>query len=151
MLPHRNKAWLCVLTAAGLLTGLALVSPAGAAPVKPTKKAAVSPFETQIVELHKIKVLLERADRDYKGHRAAAVKAIGAAIHTLHPGKHHKHPKVKGGNETQALSDAQLREAVKGLTEVEKQLASVRGEVAAKAAVEVAKAIKQLEIALEVR
>jgi hypothetical protein len=146
MLHSRNSALLLGLAFAGLLAGSAWA----ANPFKPKVKA--EPFAEQIAELHRAKLLLEKADRDYKGHRAEAVKEIGKAIHTLHPGKAHKHVgKVEGGNEPQSLSDAQLREAVKKLKVVEKQLTHSNAEAAAKANVFVAKAIKELEIALEIK
>jgi hypothetical protein len=147
MLHHRNRSWLAGLAVLGLVAGTAL-----AAPVKPNK-GKTEPFATQITELHAVKVLLEKADRDYKGHRAAAVKEITVAIHELRVHKSGRHPggKVEGGNEPQAVSDAQLREAVKELKRIEVQLASANGERAARAAVAVAKAIKELEIALEIR
>ena len=135
------------LLVGALAVGLA---PAAAAP-KP--KGTPSPYAAQIAELHQIKVLLERADRDYKGHRAAAVKEITAAIHDLQAGHRHGRggPHVKGGGEPQALSDEQLREAVAGLKAVQAQLAGAPSAAAVKAAAAVEQAVKELNIALEIK
>jgi hypothetical protein len=124
---------------------------AGAAPA--AGKKAATPFAPEVKELHDVKGLLERADHDYKGHRAAAVKEITAAIHALHPGhKHHHHGKKgKKGGESQALSDAQLRESIKVLNGVLAQLSRAPGEPALKAAAHVTNAVKDLELALKVR
>jgi hypothetical protein len=139
-----------VVLSAAVAAGLML---AGVAVAGPTKKLPPSPFAVQIEELHGTKVLLEMADRDYKGHRAAAVKEITAAIHVLQAG--HAHIKlrdnVKGGGEPQALSDTQLREAIAGLKAIQKQLAAARGTAAAEAVVAIDKAIKELNIALEIK
>jgi hypothetical protein len=134
---------------AGLLAGATLAE--AAAPK--TNKTKVEPFATQISELHAVKVLLQKADHDYKGHRAAAVKHVTAAIHDLRVHKATKTSggKVQGGGESQEVSDAQLREAIKGLQVVQKQLAGSNVDRAAKAAVAVGKAIKELEVALEIR
>jgi hypothetical protein len=127
---------------------LALAGPAAA-----KGKEAASPFAAQIKELHQVKVLLEKADRDYDGHRAEAVKDITAAIHALEMGhKHHHHGKgAHGGGEKQRLSDAQLRESIKVLNAVLTQLKGESGEPAAKASADIVKAIKQLEIALTIK
>jgi hypothetical protein len=132
---------------AALVTGLLLAGQARAALPK-----LPSPFAAQVKELHDVKVLLERADHDYKGHRAKAVHQVTAAIHALHPGHKHHHGKgAKGGGEPQALSDAQLRESIKVLNAVLAQLSGAPGEPAAKAAAHVAGAIKELEIALTIK
>ena len=137
----------CALAIAALIAILALAGPAPAA-----GKNAASPFAAQVKELHDVKVILEQADHDYKGHRAEAVKQITAAIHALHPGhKHHHGKKGKGGGEPQALSDAQLKESIKVLNAVLVQLSGAPGGPATKAAVHVTNAIKELEIALKIR
>jgi hypothetical protein len=117
----------------------------------PAAKATASPFAAQVKELHDIKVLLELADHDYKGHRAEAVKQLTEAIHALHPGHKHHAKGVKGGGEPQALSDAQLKESIKTLNAVLAQLSTAGGAPATKAAVHVTNAIKQLEIALTIK
>jgi hypothetical protein len=132
---------------AALAGALILTGPASAA-----GKKTESPFLAQIKELHDIKVLLELADRDYKGHRAEAVRHIGHAIHALEAGhKHHHGKNVRGGGEPQALSDAQLRESVKALNAVLIQLSGAPGVHATKGAIHVTSAIKELEIALTIR
>ncbi len=142
----------CAFVAAALAGALLF---AGPAPAKAKAKAAASPYAAEVKELHEIKVLLERADRDYKGHRAEAVKQIGEAIHALHPGHKHHAGKggkgVKGGGEAQPVSDAQLRESVKALRAVHEQLVATGGAPAVKAAEHVHKASKDLEIALKVK
>ena len=118
----------------------------------------VSPYTTQIKELHQIKVLLERADHDYKGHRAAAVKEITKAIHALEAngGQHQKtgvHPHTGKSHEAQALSDTQLRAAIQALVTVGQQLQSAGAKYprAGKAAVDVQLAVKQLNMALAIK
>jgi hypothetical protein len=139
-----------VFVAAGVLLGLLLVGGAGAKNPE-AAKTAPSPFAAEVGELHKVKALLEKADHDYKGHRAAAVKELTAAIHDLAAGAH-QHPHAnpgKGNKETQALSDAQLKEAVEQLRTVHKQLSAAGAPATAAAAVE--RAIKELHRALEIR
>lgn len=122
----------------------------------------VSPYGKQIRELHQIKSVLERADHDYKGHRAAAVMEITKAIHALeaHGGQHQKsathaqHAKTNSKpHESQALSDAQLKAAIQGLAAVSQQLqsAGAKHPRAGKAAGDVQLAIKQLNIALAIK
>jgi hypothetical protein len=140
---------LCVLAAALTVT-LLVVEPTSAAG---NNNKTPSPFAAQIKELHDVKVLLERADRDYKGHRAEAVKQIDHAIHALSAG--HKHPHGKGakngGREPQALSDAQLRDSIKVLDGVLTQLNGAANAPATRGAVHIASAIKQLEVALTIK
>jgi hypothetical protein len=102
-------------------------------------------------ELRQIKLLLERADRDYKGHRAAAVKEITAAMHALapHQKKHGKH--LPGGGEPQALSDAQLREAIAQLGKVATQLSGRPGKRPAKAVGHIGAAVQELQVALTIK
>lgn len=137
---------LALLTAV-LAGALVFVAPASAK----AKKATSSPFAAEVKELHDIKVLLELADRDYKGHRAEAVKQLTEAIHALHPGHKHKGKGVKGGKEPQRLSDAQLKESIKTLNDVLAQLTAAGGAPATKAAVHVTNAIKDLEVALTIK
>jgi hypothetical protein len=73
--------------------------------------------------LHSTKVVLEGADHDYGGHRAAAVKAIGAAQHQLRLALGIKAPSGKGPKkdspmpEPQNVSNTQLAEAIPVLKE----------------------------------
>jgi hypothetical protein len=117
------------------------------------EKQAANPYLEHVAKLHEVKVLLERADHDYKGHRAAAVKEITAAIHTLHP--HHKPATGKGGkggnNEPQALSDAQLKQSIKDLETIQGHLDRAATAPAAKASASLGKAMKELNIALEIK
>jgi hypothetical protein len=102
-------------------------------------------------ELQTIKVLLERADHDYKGHRAAAVKEISVAMRILAP-NHKRNGKAPGPvGEPQALSDAQLRAAVGALGKVAAQLSSLPGKRPAKAVGHVGAAVKELEVALTIK
>jgi hypothetical protein len=139
-------------TILSLLVGLLLGGLASAAPPNGNKQ---SPYAPQIQELHAVKVLLETANHDYKGHRAAAVKALHTAIHALAEGhhEHHKHhlAKAKGNNEPQALSDAQLQNAAKKLAAVEGLLVGNNDPRTAKAVAAIQGAIKHLEKALEIR
>src|SRR5262249_44315284 len=75
-----------LLTLLALTPGRAQAIGAGVA-----KALAVRPV---VLELRATKQLLERADHDYKGHRARAVHEINAAIHSLdgHHPVHHLHP-----------------------------------------------------------
>jgi hypothetical protein len=115
-------------------------------------KKTESPYAAQVRELHEIKVLLETANHDYKGHRAEAVKHITHAIHALEAGhQHHPGPRVKGSGEPQQLSDAQLRESVKALHSVHTQLSTAATAPATKGADHVHHAIKQLETALKIK
>jgi hypothetical protein len=121
---------------------------------KAAKKQA-SPYAKQIYELHDVKVLLERADHDYKGHRAAAVKLISAAIHSLQMGYAHvKHPSqnVKGGGEPQALSDKQLQEAKDKLAAIQKQLSATQADMAVQSAAnDLNMAVAELTVALTIK
>jgi hypothetical protein len=102
-------------------------------------------------ELRGIKMLLERADRDYKGHRAAAVKDITAAIHALVPRHKGRGKRQPGDGEPQALSDAQLRASMDQLAKIATQLSTLPGKRPTKAAVHVGDAVKQLQIALTIK
>jgi hypothetical protein len=146
--PHRRLA----IAAAALVAGLLPAGPAFA------KAKPPSPYAAQIKELREVRTLLQKADRDYKGHRVAAVKELTAAVHALHPnkkahaGKGGKGAKgIKGGGEPQALSDAQLKDSIKALNTVVAQLKTVPGAPATKAAAHVTNAIKELEAALTIK
>jgi hypothetical protein len=118
------------------------------------EKKPVSPYETEILALHGVRLLLESADHDYMGHRSAALKEINGTIKVLQAGYAHiKHPKdtAKGNNEPQALSDAQLREAVKVLTVIQKKMSSAPGATANLSANALATAITEMEMALAIK
>ena len=83
---------------------------------------------------------LEKADHDYKGHRADAMKQVEAAGKEIGV-------KVRGdgrGHEKQGISDEQLR-AAQGLLE------QARGGLGGKALGHVNKAINQINIALRIK
>jgi hypothetical protein len=83
---------------------------------------------------------LEKADHDYKGHRADAMREIEAAGKLLGI-------RVRGdgkGHEKQGVSDEQLRVA-QGLLE------QARGGLQGKALAHVNKAIQQISIALKIK
>jgi hypothetical protein len=102
-------------------------------------------------QLKSIRALLQSANHDYKGHRAKAVKEIGYAIHLLQPRVKHVQTPVRKplqpNREPQALSDAQLREAIDQLQSIQAQIAGrhPRAEAALLAAT------KELKIALTIR
>jgi hypothetical protein len=128
---------------------IGFIPPAGA------RAAASNPFAAQIKELHGIKILLERADHDYQGHRAAAVKDITSAIHALRAGAprrpHAGKASPKGKQEPQKLSDAQLKAAIDLLGTITTQLSGSQDPRAAKAVTAIQKAEKELQIALTIK
>ena len=98
---------------------------------------------SEVGYLQQVYATLATADHDYKGHRVKAMKAIEAACKLLGSG-------IGGdgkGREKQALSDAQLREAIA-------MLQNARGIVAArgqkKVLTHIDTAIKELSIALTI-
>jgi hypothetical protein len=145
------RAWLVVL-ACGLLAVPAWAGQgkAAAQAKKAAHAAEVKAFAPVVAELHQIKALLDRANRDYAGHRAKAVEAISAAIKAL-PHHHSKGTSGAGGGEAQALSDAQLQEAIKALGVVEAQLASSSSKHAARAIGHINQAGKEIQVALTIK
>jgi hypothetical protein len=154
------------LTAA-IATAIAAGAAFAAPPATGNGTGSANPYATQIAELRATRALLEQADHDYKGHRAAAVKLITAAIHALHPPKPAaaqnraragtgtkpgttQAAKKTGGNEPQAVSDNQLKQALASLTVIQGQLAAGSGN-AATAAAAVQKAAQELQIALSIK
>jgi hypothetical protein len=141
-----------------ILVGGAVVTDVHAAPTFPRPgmhRSGSGPDQQIVTELRNIRHLLEKADHDYKGHRAKAVEEIGGAIHALEhgkgaKGKNEKGAAGKGSKEPQAESDKQLREALKGLEGVHRQLERGQGEHHKHAAMLVHKAIEQLRVALKV-
>jgi hypothetical protein len=138
-----------------LMGGLVLVGSVGANPKPlaqkpvPQKPAKHPRAEAAVKQLHEIKLLLESADHDYKGHRVAAIREINAAIRDL--GGHAKGTGGGGNREPQTLSDEQLKTAVADLAAIEKNLGASTHPQAATAAAAVAAAIKELNIALMIR
>jgi hypothetical protein len=113
---------------------------------------APAPFLSPLVQqLHQVRLLLEHADHDYQGHRAAAVGQISSAINLLAPKNPFKDKDTGGNNEPQALSDEQLREAILVLANDAAYLSAIPHPKAAKAFWHVGSAIVDLEIALMVK
>jgi DNA repair exonuclease SbcCD ATPase subunit len=102
-----------------------------------------------VAELHATKVLLESADRDYDGHRSAAVKELSAAIQEL--GGHTKGQGPPAKVEPQTLSDRHLKAAILQLAAIEEQLSTVPTPRGVKATTAVGTAVKELKKALTVR
>jgi hypothetical protein len=147
----------CGVACGALLLGLILTDQAQAdkKPV-PAQKQPPGPDqhaqrESIAQELYKVRVLLEHADHDYKGHRHAAVKEIGHAIGDLWPKNPYKDWDKPIKRERQRLSDAQLREALGLLHQMHDTLKGMPGKVPAKAAEHVHKAHHEVEVALTVR
>jgi hypothetical protein len=123
----------------------------------PIPRPHITPHMAEEAQLHAVKTLLEHADHDYNGHRAAAVRDLTAAIHELHPHHGKAHPKVAAHrasatrpHELQKLSDAQLREAIGKLEAVHHELAHGKAGHH-KAAEHVAHAISELKTALSIK
>ena len=145
---------------------LVTTSPADAAKInnKPGTKINKSKnlFSTQVAELNTTIKLLQAADHDYQGHRAQAIHDIHQAIHALHPTANHNKSSAPGGKvtgknvtakgqgankEPQAVSDAQLKQAIAQLNTVQGQL-----KAAPPAALHsVQAAVKQLQVALTIK
>ncbi len=128
----------------------------------------------QIVhELRQTRTLLQKADHDYKGHRAAAVREITKAIHLLQQNKPRSQQAGKSGRakgllaqagntgnrnagrqtnrEPQGVSDHQLRRAIHQLRQVAQQLEHRgNGQHHRQALHHVRRAIQDLEKALTV-
>jgi hypothetical protein len=139
-----------------LAVALVALSPlSGSAAQNKKKKSAERRHDAHLIhELRKTAHLLTKADRDYKGHRAAAVKQIKHAIEQLRKEAHlhgHKIPNAYKGPEPQPVSDAQLKKA-------QGQLNSILGELnrlkatkhREKAAEHITSAIGELKTALTI-
>jgi hypothetical protein len=107
-----------------------------------------------IVELQKTAFLLSKANRDYKGHRAAAVKHIHHAVRHLK-----EEAKVRGlkvgsdytGPEPQPVSDAQLKQAITNLKATLEKVNNLAVTARrTKAGEHVGNAVGELKLALEV-
>jgi hypothetical protein len=145
---------------------LGIVLVAGQSPVaaqkgqkRAQKKAAAAAKKQQdqvlAYSLQQTAHLLTKADRDYKGHRAAAVKHIKHAITHLKKEAHLRGFKVMNdyqGKEPQPVSDAQLKQAAGNLTTIQKQLNGLPTSMhRGKAAEQIGKAISELNTALTIK
>lgn len=150
-----------IVLAGGLLAVIGLGQAAGA-PKEP-QKLSNAQLRQAIHTLQAIKITLEKADHDYGGHRVAAVKDIKAAQHQLRlalGAVSKKKPPVKGKGKTnptpepQALSDAQLAEAVGFLNQTIQLLKMADhdyGGHRAAAVRDLGRAVHQLNLALKFR
>ena len=154
--------------AAALIAG-----PVVAAPKKPEPQSVSNQqLHEAIYVLQSVKHTLDKADHDYGGHRAAAVKDIAKAEHQLrealaahhkghpptahagHPGKpgHPGHPGGAARREPQSLSDAQLAEAIPVLNATATFLKNANHDYGGhreKAVQDIAAAVRQLQTALQ--
>jgi hypothetical protein len=125
-----------------------------AAPGKKKQNVVKKQDAHLIHELRKTAHLLSKADRDYKGHRAAAVKQIRHAIEQLRKEAHlhgHKIPNGYKGPEPQPVSDAQLKKAQEQLKTILGDLNSLKAtKHREKAAEHITSAIDELKIALTI-
>jgi hypothetical protein len=150
MFARKTLLPLCLLLGGLVLVGGVGANPKAVAPKPVPPKTGKHPHaEAAVMKLQEIKLLLESADHDYKGHRAAAVREISAAIR--HLGGNAKGGGSGGNKEPQTLSDEQLKTAVADLAAIEKKLGASTHPQAANAAAAVAAAIKELNIALMIR
>jgi hypothetical protein len=98
---------------------------------------------SEVGYLQQVYATLATADHDYKGHRVKAMKAIETACKLLGSG-------IGGdgkGHEKQALSDAQLREAI-GMLQNASGIVAAQGQK--KVLTHIDTAIKELNIALTI-
>jgi hypothetical protein len=119
--------------------------------------AANRPNSAVIAQLKSIRATLHGADHDYQGYRVKAMHNITDAIHALEgiktpPKKPHK-PTTgqKGTHEAQAVSDAQLTQALQQLQTVQSQLTRATGRHVAAASNHITKAIQDLQTALKIK
>ncbi len=132
------------------------VAPRTTTATRKNNKTAMN--STQIVhELEAARALLNKANHDYKGHRAAAVNQITHAIHILQHGKNHPNPSAhytsgKGARnrEDQKASDALLQQALAQMKTIAGQLHSTQHtKHHAQASMAVKKAIKDIMLSLK--
>ena len=113
--------------------------------------AAAAADSQLIKQLETIRANLNKADHDYEGHRATAVREITHAIHFLQHGEKHPKPaehfKAGAHKEPQALSDAQLKQSLAALQSLKIPLGKHQTEVEAA----LQKAMSSLKIALKVK
>jgi hypothetical protein len=104
------------------------------------------------------RVALARANHDYGGHRATALTAVGNAQNSLSVAlskynvnvKSLPQPTVKGGNEKQSVSNAQINRAVKVVSQTIVHLENANHDYYGfryKAVVDLRQAFQQLQLA----
>jgi len=170
------------LVLAGLADSQAALSPRN--PTKPggtslTQKNAGQTSNANLLgELKEVGQLLAKANHDYQGHRAEALKQVKMAAHALHP--HHRtkanantgtgtsnslqpaptktlvgqpgQAKQNAQAEPQTVSDSQLKQAHDKLNGIAGQMGGQSGNVRhTKALQHIQAAIKELETALAIR
>jgi hypothetical protein len=103
-------------------------------------------------ELHWVRVLLEKADHDYNGHRAHAVGEISKAIHLLAPKANYTDKDYNIDPWPQAISDRMLRAALEVLARAAAFTTHLpAADHPTQAHDHILKAMHQLEIALTIR
>jgi hypothetical protein len=145
------------------IAALAFIADAGPALAQKKKTPTVDPngqLTQALATLHTTKLVLEGANHDYGGHRAAAVRAIGGAQHQLRlalgikaGAKGNKGPKDPMP-EPQDLSDMQLTNAIPVLRTTIATLNNANHDYKghrADAVRDLTEAINQLEKALKFR
>jgi hypothetical protein len=145
-----------VLFAFPLAFGILLNSQTNAAAAA---KKAPNPYAAEITALRAVNALLAKADHDYKGHRVKAMADILATVKILHQaggkGKGGKKLPGKGLKKNpdpklpQDVSDGYLVKAAKDLAGIQASLSKKGGKPSGAAVAEIAKAIKQLDLALK--
>jgi hypothetical protein len=108
-------------------------------------------FAPVVTGLRQVRQLLDRADRDYDGHRARARDEVGSAIAALpRQGGGADLAAVEGG-ERQAVSDTQLREAHRVLGSIHGQLAFLPLPAAAEADGHIRNAMREIASAVGIK
>jgi hypothetical protein len=162
MSAHRTFQGSRIFAGGLLLTGLFLVEGAARVSAFPPATSATSPKKTVVTQLRATRTLLQQADHDYQGHRAKAVHEITLAIHALVPPKKTR-PRPAGikpapgiarpdrNNESQAVSDTQLKQAMQQLNTLQPQITSLTSGNVTAASAAVTKAIQELQTALQIK
>jgi hypothetical protein len=112
------------------------------------------PYAPILQELQKTRMVVNQADRDYKGFRAKAVHEVGKAMHALQANHKHKLPPAPKltGTEPQNVSDGQLVQGAKQIQAVIVQLNNLPGNKNTAAAVgHLQTAIGHLNTALKIK
>lgn len=148
-----------VISAALLLAGLLglLAGDDSAFGGQKKSKGAQKATGAALIEgLNSAKVLLEKANHDYKGHRHEAVVHLIHAVHLLEHQKAHPKPEVEHlkkphwVKEPQPQSDMQLQEAQRQLLVIDGQWSAGMAEHHQKAHKQVKSAIQEIGTALKI-